>query len=191
MKKLVLLSTVTLLTACGGQNAISPTTQTTAQTTTTTATKKLEKHLSKDNSYSFKAPAEWSNLSSEDDADIELHHLDDQGSITTTNVTKKDAGSISLKDASQLAFKTILSDLDADISNVEYKDTTIAGYKAIVSSNHKVAEEKNDDTYENATLYMVETPSKYIVIFVGYDNDSTVSLKDIEEILNTLTIEKE
>lgn len=194
MKKLILLSTLTFLAACSSQNTTAPTAQPTSSTTQankTTTSKKLEKILSKDNSYSLKIPAEWSNLTSDEDVDIELHYLDDQGSIMTTSLPKTETGSLSLKDVSKISFKTILSDSDADISNIEYKDTLVAGYKAVMSPNNKVAEQKNDDTYENAILYMVETPSKYIVIFVGHDNDSKVSLTEIEEILNTLTIEKE
>lgn len=191
MKKLILLSALTLLAACGNNNTASPNTQTTtSQAAQTTETKKLEKFLSKDNSYSLQASAEWSNMSSEEDFDIDLNHFKDHGSIRIKSIEKSEVG-LNLKDFSQTTFKLVLSELEADINDIEYKDTTIANYKTLTTS-HKLAE-YNEDTYENAVLYMVETNSKYIFIIVGYDSDSStsVSLADIETILNTLKIEKE
>lgn len=193
MKKIILLSALTLLGACSTSNTEkteTTSTQTTTQLTTTTQTtttkKKMDKHLSKNKSFSVTSGSAWTVLSTDDELDLELAYLAGTSAISIKTI-KKSETTFNLNDFTKLTFKAFLNEANGDIDNIATKDTTIAKNAAITTSQ----EFSFEGSILLTTLYSFEMNDHFVFIAEVHEKDhinDTVT-KEALEIINSMTFE--
>lgn len=134
MKKLFLLSTLTLLAACGNSNntaapTTSSTTTTTTQTTTTTAAATLKTISSSTNNLAVKTSSKWIKISQTKDIDLELSGHTQKAYLGFKLIDKKESVATNLDDAAQLGFEGSTSTMEYD-KELDIKADTIANMPA-------------------------------------------------------------
>lgn len=188
MLKFLFIISSLVLVACSSENTTISVISSTQETTTV---KKLDTFVSTDNTFSVKAGPEWVSVDVEEELELELMHFQNGAAILINSVEKDLLGSLSLKDTTQITFKQFASEFNGNINDVKYIDTTIAGKKAIMSS--QTIARKESPQLDSAILYSLESSSTYIFISVFFNSidPSAPTQEDVEMILNSLKFENE
>lgn len=181
MKKLVLLSTLTLLAACGNSTtpATSSTTTTTTQSTTTVAP--LQTFNFSTEAFNVKASSKWIKIEQSEKSALELMNGSAHSYIMFFTLEKNEVVTKNLEDLSKIIFPA--GTKEYGITDLTYTPVKIANQNAIISEIE--ATESETKLKMNLSLIEFENNFIFVVTSTSADTHSKV-IEEVNTILNSL-----